>query len=199
MLNLYYSIVGGRGYDMSSLPYAFLSLLARQPLSGYDIKQQMNSRLGPFWNINNNQLYPILSQLEAEGLIELQSHEQISYRPARKVYAITEAGKERLREWVMEPSELTVVRDEFLLKFYNSWFVDPDRMMTLVEEQKRQHEKRLAEYLEKVAELRERYPVVTSDHPIFSTLAVIEMGIAFERSYMAWCDQMIAWLKEGQA
>lgn len=33
---------------MSSIRYAMLTLLAREPLSGYDIKQQMNNRMGLF-------------------------------------------------------------------------------------------------------------------------------------------------------
>jgi PadR family transcriptional regulator AphA len=183
---------------MSSIQYAILSLLAREPLSGYDIKQQMNGRLGPFWTINNNQLYPTLAKLEADGLVELQAVEQTSYRPARKVYAITEVGKERLRAWVTETSELASVKDEFMLKVYSSWLVDPTEMGALLTDQKRRHAERLAAYTAKVADFRAQFPALPSDHPLFSTLAVIEMGIAYEQSYIAWCDRMIEWLKSGQ-
>lgn len=39
-----------------SIRYALLSLWAREPLSGYDIKQQMNDRFGPFWKVGSNQV-----------------------------------------------------------------------------------------------------------------------------------------------
>ncbi|MGF9913376.1 PadR family transcriptional regulator [Paenibacillus ehimensis] len=39
-----------------SIRYALLSLLAREPLSGYDIKQQMNDRFGPFWKVGSNRI-----------------------------------------------------------------------------------------------------------------------------------------------
>lgn len=181
---------------MSSIQYALLSLLAREPLSGYDMKQQMNNRIGPFWNINNNQLYPTLAKLEAEGLVELQSYEQQeSYRPARKVYAITEAGKEHVQKWVIKPSEMSTVKDEFMLKVYSSWLVDPESVIPLLEDHQRQHEERLAAYTAKVAEFREQNPDLSSEMPLFSTVAVVEMGIAYERSYTDWCKQLIARLK----
>lgn len=183
---------------MSNIRYVLLSLLAREPLSGYDMKQQINGRINFFYKINNNQLYPALSKLEAEGLIQLQSHERESYRPARKVYKITESGIESLKAWVVEPTE-PGNWDEFLLKQYSSWLVEPETMIRLLEEKKQEHDHRLKEYVAKVAGFRERYGRLTSDNPIFSTVAVIEMGIGFERSYIEWCDKLIGWLKENQA
>ncbi|MFH5182677.1 PadR family transcriptional regulator [Paenibacillus sp. TAB 01] len=180
---------------MSSIQYIMLSLLAREPLSGYDIKQQMNGRIDSFYKINNNQLYPVLAKLEGEGLVELQSHERESYRPARKVYKITDAGLERLKAWVIEPSEPEAVRMEFLLKQYSSWLIEPDILIPQLEAKKREHEQRLEVYETRVAGFREEHGPLTSRDPLFSTVAVIEMGAGFERSCIEWCDKMIGWLK----
>ncbi|SFL16582.1 DNA-binding transcriptional regulator, PadR family [Paenibacillus sp. 1_12] len=182
---------------MSTIQYVLLTLLAREPLSGYDMKQQMDGRIHIFYKINNNQLYPVLSKLEAEGLVQLQSFERESYRPARKVYEITEAGIEKLKAWVIEPSE-PGAWDEFLLKQYSAWLVDPDTMIKLLKEKKLEHQNRLQDYIQKVDGFREQYGRLTSEHPIFSTIAVVEMGIGFERSYMEWCDKMIGWLQGNQ-
>ncbi|MEK3724912.1 PadR family transcriptional regulator [Paenibacillus sp. FSL H8-0034] len=182
---------------MSTIQYVLLSLLAREPLSGYDMKQQMDGRINLFYKINNNQLYPVLSKLEAEGLVELQSHERESYRPARKVYRITESGVEKLKAWVLEPIE-PGAWDEFILKQYSSWLVEPDKMIALLEDKKLEHQSRLHDYIEKVAALRAQHERLTSDHPLFSSIAVVEMGIGFERSYTEWCEAMIGRLKENQ-
>jgi DNA-binding PadR family transcriptional regulator len=177
---------------MSSIRYALLSLLAREPLSGYDIKQQMNNRLGPFWKVGSNQVYPELSKMEEEGLVKLQGIEQNTYRPARKVYEITEAGRKALIEWTIEPVELEhSVRDDFLLKVYNSWLVEPEKMVKRIEEMKKQHEERLAAYLDKVTELTQQLETVASEDPISSSLSVVEFGIRYERLYIEWCDHLI--------
>ncbi|WP_223067547.1 PadR family transcriptional regulator [Paenibacillus caui] len=176
---------------MSSIRYALLSLLAREPLSGYDIKLHMNGRIGPFWKVGSNQVYPELSKMEAEGLVKLQSVEQHTYRPARKLYEITEAGRDALIGWTLEPGGVENVRDDFLLKAYNSWLVDPEQMRTQVEEIKKRHEEKLAVYSEKVAELTARLDPDNPDDPIASTIPVAEFGVQYERLYIEWCDNLI--------
>lgn len=180
----------------STIQYILLSLLAREPLSGYDIKQQINGRIDSFYKINNNQLYPVLAKLEGEGLVELQSHERESYRPARKVYKITEAGTERLKAWVKEPSEPETVRMEFLLKHYSSWLIEPELLLPQLEAKLQEHRERLAMYEERAAAFRQEHGPLTSGNPLFSTVAVIEMGAEFERACIAWCSNMMEWLKE---
>ena len=51
---------------MSTLSYALLGLLARQPLSGYDLAQYMKKRVGQMWSALPSQIYPELARLEAE-------------------------------------------------------------------------------------------------------------------------------------
>ncbi|MFD1775374.1 PadR family transcriptional regulator [Paenibacillus rhizophilus] len=175
---------------MSSIKYALLSLLAREPLSGYDMKQYMNGRVSFFYKINNNQLYPTLAKLEAEGLVQLESHERESYRPARKVYSITDKGIDFLKAWVMEAEEPRSL-DDFMLKQYNSWLVEPEAMIGILREKRKEHEERLKIYRGKIAGFREQQAVYPSRDPLFSSIAVIEMGIRNEESYMEWCDRVI--------
>lgn len=182
---------------LSSIKYAFLSLLAREPLSGYDIKQQMNDRVSFFYKINNNQLYPTLAKLEEEGLVQLQSLEKESYRPARKVFQITEAGIESLKAWVVEPGDIRAW-DDFMLKQYNSWLMEPETMIALLENKKQEHEAQLEEYRSKIAGFREQQEWYSSAHPLFSSIAVIEMGINVEQGYVQWCSQMIEHLEENK-
>ncbi|PQP86299.1 PadR family transcriptional regulator [Paenibacillus sp. AR247] len=182
---------------MNSIHAVLLSLLAREPLSGYDIKQQIKGRTDFFFKINNNQLYPALAKLEAEGVIRLQALERETYRPAKKIYEITDAGLERLKNWVLEPGE-PGDWNEFLLKQYSSWLVKPEELIPVLTLKKREHEEQLDMYRNKVESLREQSGLLTSDHPIFSSVAVIEMGMAFEQANIEWCGKMIGWLKENR-
>jgi Predicted transcriptional regulators len=176
---------------LSSIRYALLSLLARKPLSGYDIKQQMNGRFSPFWKVGSNQVYPELSKMEKEGLVKLHGVEHHDYRPARKLYEITEAGREALIRWAVEPGGVETVRDDFLLKVYNSWLVKPEKMKEQLEESKRKHEERLNAYLEKAAELARMLDRSKSNDPIASSISVVEFGIRYERLYIEWCESLM--------
>ncbi|MFC0215525.1 PadR family transcriptional regulator [Paenibacillus chartarius] len=180
---------------MSSFRYAMLTLLAREPLSGYDIKQQMNSRMGPFWKAGSNQIYPELAKMEEAGLVALHEIEHNEYRPARKVYRITESGKEELIRWTMEPTEPETIKDEFLLKAYNSWLIDFEKMIPRLEEKKKEHEGKLAIYVDKVNELNRIVDPSNPRDPIASSISVVEFGIEYEKLYIQWCDHFIEKLK----
>ncbi|NQX65982.1 hypothetical protein HQN90_07570 [Paenibacillus alba] len=129
--------------------------------------------------------------------MQLQSYERESYRPAKKVYKITDMGIERLKEWVIKPSE-PGNWDEFLLMQYNSWLVDPEVLIRIMEDRKQEHDQRIKEYRVKVAALREQNERLTSENPLFSSVALIEMGILFESSCREWCDKMIDCLKKNE-
>src|SRR5437660_6282472 len=107
--------------NMITLSYGLLGLLARKPLSGYDLAQQMKRRVGLMWSALPSQIYPELARLEKQGLVTHQVVEQPDYRPDKKVYEITEAGRQALRQWVTQPTPPTAIRDEFVLKAYSIW------------------------------------------------------------------------------
>ena len=68
---------------------AVLSLLAEQPMHGYQIIRELSERSGGVWRPSPGSVYPTLQQLEDEDLV----HEQ---RPegGRRTYELTDAGRE---------------------------------------------------------------------------------------------------------
>jgi DNA-binding PadR family transcriptional regulator len=97
--------------------YALLGILNMCPGSGYDIKKFMERSTSNFWSESYGQIYPILKQLEKEGLATSQTEKQEG-KPERYVYSLTDKGLEELRRWLTEPIEHTVERNELLLKLF---------------------------------------------------------------------------------
>jgi DNA-binding PadR family transcriptional regulator len=87
------------------------------PMSGYDIKKQVNAVLSAATNASYGTLYPTLHKLLKEGAVEMQEVEQRG-RPSKKVYRITDQGRRELREWLKQPAAADQIRREFLLKLY---------------------------------------------------------------------------------
>jgi PadR family transcriptional regulator, regulatory protein AphA len=85
---------------ISTLGYALLALLVREPLSGYDLAQRMKKPIGFFWQAQLSQIYPELARLEEQGCILHQVIAQEG-RPQKKLYTITEAGRSALQAWVI--------------------------------------------------------------------------------------------------
>ena len=79
----------GRRAGRGDMRAAILTLLAEEPMHGYQIIQVISERSGGNWTPSPGSVYPTLQQLEDEGLIEPAASES-----GRRVFALTEAGKE---------------------------------------------------------------------------------------------------------
>ncbi|WP_084316708.1 PadR family transcriptional regulator [Actinospica robiniae] len=71
---------------------AIISLLSEEPRNGYQIIQEINERTGGLWRVSSGSVYPAISQLEDEGLIEPTDGN------GRKLFALTAAGREHAEQ-----------------------------------------------------------------------------------------------------
>jgi len=93
----------------------FLALLNMAPMHGYEIKESFEKLVFYQWPLNYGQVYTTLSRLERDNLV---CHEEIEQeeKPDKKVYYITEAGKEELKGWLFSDSKLNVYFDNMTFK-----------------------------------------------------------------------------------
>lgn len=94
-----------------------LALLAKEPAHGYELKSQLEQVFGEAYPTPNiGQIYVTLQRLERDGLVRSQDVVQAT-RPNKRVYELTDAGREALVSWVDKASKGPRVRDEFFMKF----------------------------------------------------------------------------------
>jgi len=87
---------------MTDAELAILTLVAEQPMHGYQIEQVIEQRGMREWTeVGFSSIYYLLKKLGREGLIEGQL-EQAERGPARKVYYITPVGEQALRTSMIE-------------------------------------------------------------------------------------------------
>ncbi len=98
-----------------SINYAILGMLSARSLTGYDLKKIIQD--SPFmpWSGNNNQIYKALVELLEEGWVTNEVQHQDS-APSKKIYTITDAGREELKAWVLSPPELPEFKNTFLVR-----------------------------------------------------------------------------------
>jgi DNA-binding PadR family transcriptional regulator len=97
--------------------YAILGMLSIAPMSGYDIKKEVENSISNFWSESYGQIYPVLKSLIAEKLVT-KNVESEAGKPDRHVYALTAKGRKELRRWLLEGFAPKVQRNEFLLKLF---------------------------------------------------------------------------------
>jgi DNA-binding PadR family transcriptional regulator len=112
-------------------------------MHGYRIKRHIEQHFGHMWSINYGQIYPNLKKMEDEGLVTKKEVARTG-TPARKLYSLTEAGKEAFAEWLAsDPQGTMLLRDPFLLRFVFFGFGTKERALDQVDEQIRSYEAQL--------------------------------------------------------
>jgi DNA-binding PadR family transcriptional regulator len=161
-----------------------LGLLALGARSGYDIKGAVDRSTRFFWAASYGQIYPELRRLEAEGLI-VGEHAPNGAR-SRRVYELTDAGRQALRDWLLGPTVTIEYRDESLLRLFFSDALPREQALGVLEARKRGHE----EYLEVLRAIDAR----PGQDPDFVDL-VLRWGIDFNEWGRQWCEQQLRRLR----
>jgi DNA-binding PadR family transcriptional regulator len=98
--------------------YPVLALLADAPAHGYEIKRGLEERFGAVISpLNAGQVYTTLQRLQRDELVRDDAVEQAG-RPDKRVYRLTDAGRDALRAWLGAPSAPTRLRDDFFMKLH---------------------------------------------------------------------------------
>jgi len=110
-----------------------LGLLSFGEASGYDLKQHAESAGYHFFASGFGSIYPALSALMKNGLIERVSKPREGRRD-RKVYRITPAGRSELIHLLSLVEPRHVLRSDLFALLYFSHLVTPGRIAQVIDE-----------------------------------------------------------------
>lgn len=159
---------------------ALLGLLRKGPMSGYDLRKDVERSVGYFWAPAKTQIYATLPKLVESGLATPQRIVQ-SARPDKTVYELTDVGREALREWVEEaPLDGGHGRNLILLKLYFGEDADHEAL-------RRQLEERRADAERLLAELEELEAAGAGDSPFEGMTR--RWGFLYAEALLRWADE----------
>jgi len=169
-----------------------LGLLTIEAMSGYDLGLTIRGSIGFFWNESYGQIYPNLKKLEADGFVTSTAERQ-SGRPDRRIYAITEQGRERLRQWLGVPPQPEVPRNELLLKLFFGEQARPEVLIGYIERMAEEHRALLKRF-----EQAEREDI--KEHQHYSAAPYWRMAARFGqmemKAHVRWAEETLAELKK---
>lgn len=116
-----------------ALREAVLAALLEGEASGYDLAKRFDAGVANFWSATPQQLYRELERLEGEGLLSARVVRQ-DRRPDKRLFTVTEAGREVLRAFNRQPSRPTAIRDDLLVKLQAVDETDTDAVIRAVEQ-----------------------------------------------------------------
>jgi DNA-binding PadR family transcriptional regulator len=170
-------------------------LCTNECLSGYQFASVLSPPIPFIFPVKHSQIYPSLAALEKRGDITGAWVEQRG-RPNKKVYRITDQGRQRLRAWLSEPRTV-FTRDETLLAAYNLDLVGSEVVQRIVsiyrgqcEAEKGQLQKRWQEVID--AEVN----ADATDARLIGARAILEFALDLRDGGIEWSDWLIAKCRE---
>ncbi|MGZ6266021.1 MAG: PadR family transcriptional regulator [Candidatus Limnocylindrales bacterium] len=131
--------------QLTPTSYLVLGLVAREgPSTPYDLKRHVAVTIGHFWSFPHALLYKEPPRLVGLGLLT-EKREESGRR--RRLFSITEAGRQALRAWLARPArQLTELRDLALLQLFFADLEPTAARLAIAHEQLEVHRAQLAEY-----------------------------------------------------
>lgn len=168
-----------------ALGHAVLANLLYGDASGYELAKRFDVSVANFWHALPQQVYGELRRLEGDGLVDGRDVEQ-SGRPNKRVYRITDAGRQRLRAFSTEPSRPTSIKDDLLVKVHACAATDRPALIRELRDRAAQCERKAERY----RHLRDGIADPGGDG--LGADLTVEAGIEFELSLASWCRRAAA-------
>lgn len=142
-----------------------LAILNFGDASGYEIKKQSTDGAFSFFvDISYGSIYPTLARLEKEGLVSCRSESQTG-KPDKKVYSITDTGRQEFLRTLATPPQQDKFKSEFLLVAMCADMTSPETIKSAVDG----HIREIESIKAKISELSSE-----CDHP--ATLWIARYG-----------------------
>jgi DNA-binding PadR family transcriptional regulator len=151
-------------------------------MSGYDIRQVLNS-LG--WLVGNpsfGSLYPALHALRNEDLVIVHEEDRPG-RPSRKIYSITEAGRQELQDWIEQPAGPYASARAFVMRLILADSSSRARLIT----QLHQRQAQVAAYCTALKRTVEKQ----DDEGNLGRRMALDYGLALAAAELDWLDDAL--------
>lgn len=165
-----------------SLRYFILGLLARESMSGYDIRRFFKSLGWLIGSPSSGSLYPILRSLPEEGLATVETIPGLD-KPPRKIYTITEAGRQELQAWADQLAVSRAPLKAFVMCLLLAGSFSLDGLMAHLG-QRREHVAAYRDALNRTAGM-------SQEKDDLGRFLAMDYGLALATAELSWLDGAI--------
>ncbi|HEX5539998.1 MAG TPA: PadR family transcriptional regulator [Micromonospora sp.] len=153
---------------------ALLGLLHEGAMTGGQLMQAAERRLGPYWSMTRSQVYRELPALADRGYLRLGKPGPRASQP----YAITAAGKRAFGRWLAEAPGRDALRNPIALRVSFGGLQSADQLRELYENANEHHAQSLASAREQVREAKREGDTFGA--------AALEFAVGYHRAALNW-------------
>jgi DNA-binding PadR family transcriptional regulator len=182
-----------------SLRDAVLAALLDGESSGYDLAKDFDASVANFWMATPQQLYRELDRLAEQGLIQARVVHQ-ERRPNKRVFSLTEAGREAIKEFTGRAPKPSVIRDELMVKVQAADAGNVQAVRDFIVEQLQWATAKLQRYERLRARMldgrsEEEYLAAA---PRVGPYLTLLRGISFEQENIRWAERALTIIEQRQ-
>lgn len=181
------------------LKYILLGFLQYEPMTGYDLKIQLEQSTSHFWHAYHSQIYTTLHKLEEDGFVvssEIETDSDAALN--KKLYHITVAGSDDFAKWMDKPiMDAQKHKHALLVRLFFSAQRDREAILYELRTQRHNHQRRLDAYKHIPTEEWETptgSQAQTATDMLFWQVT-LDYGVRYEEMYIAWLDDTITKLE----
>ena len=177
------------------LKHGILGLLNYGSMTGYEINKIFKDSLNYFWDAQTSQIYRELQTLKKNGWASDETIEQES-KPDKKLFSITESGKQELKRWLSEENTGISIRSPLIMKTFFRGECTLDENIAFFKSLKK--ESNMLNSLMTVSPPdTEQYSKKLNDtSKALYWKMTVEYGLMFSEMYGKWIDKCISELEE---
>ncbi|MCF3135211.1 PadR family transcriptional regulator [Streptomyces olivochromogenes] len=184
-----------------ALRNAVMAALLEGEASGYDLAKGFEASVANFWMATPQQIYRELDRMAGEGLVSARVVQQ-ERRPNKRLFSLTEAGREAVRAYTAEAtSRPMAIRDELMVKVQCVDVGDLEAVRAGVTERVERSAAKLARF----ERMRERLLAGRTEEEYLATAErvgpylTLQGGLALERANVRWGETVLKILERRTA
>ncbi|MDH5231236.1 MAG: PadR family transcriptional regulator [Gammaproteobacteria bacterium] len=166
-----------------------LGMLSLKSMSVYELKKNMEKSTRMFYNTSIGSIHPACQKLLKQGFVTCT--EEMAGKRAKKVFAITENGRQDYIDWLKSPLGIGKIKDELLLRLF--FFSDAGDAWREVVENYLVEVKQISANLEQTKAGIDLSTIPAEfQRPAQFQTATLDLGCAYYRFLQTWLEEFLA-------
>ncbi len=175
-----------------SLQHMILGLLKYGPVSGYDLNKAFQASVEHFWNTEQSQIYRALYKMQEAGWVEVTHVNQDSL-PGKKVYSLTETGREELLRWLVTAQTPASTHEAWLGQLFFAAELSQDQLKFILEERSTALRRLIHHYEHDIPLSASAYAeLYHAEHDKAYWLLTLDYGLQKLRFDLQWVESTLA-------
>lgn len=166
---------------------SLLGFLHERPMTGWEINEMADGRIGKFWSITKSQVYRELTALLSAGYIAAKEKGSRKKQP----YIITDAGKAAFSKWIHTFDSPETIRIPMLLAVSFARFMEKGAVQKLLQDYLDVHSQQLYAY-------ETTLDLLSSNGNDTDARRTLSFGIKYEKMTIEWIQETLESYEEGR-